>query len=175
MVVDLVPTLGLCDHISEEEKNYTLQYLPESTTHFNSGVILWRNTTQTQSLFELWNREWLKFKKQDQLALVRAINKAEFSVQSLPCIYNISPIDAISRIENKSVKTLAEIHKMCQFKALSMIKQSMRKQKNDICLLHCLGGPIALGKFPEIAQKFYPNIVEQVVATGIFRNELPVN
>ena len=175
MVVDLVPTLGLCAHISEEEKNYTLQYLPESTTQFNSGVILWRNTTQTQSLFELWNREWLKFKKQDQLALVRAINKAEFSVQSLPCIYNISPIDSISRIENKSVKTLTEIHEMCQFKALSMIKQSMLKQKNDICLLHCLGGPIALGRFPEIAQKFYPNIVEQVVATGIFRKELPVN
>lgn len=36
-------------------------------------------------------------------------------------------------------------------------------------------GFIALGRFPEIAQKFYPNIVEQVVATGIFRNELPVN
>jgi hypothetical protein len=64
---------------------------------------------------------------------------------------------------------------MCQFKALSMIKQSMRKQKNDICLLHCWGGYLAAGKFPEIAQKFYPNIVEQVVATGIFRNELPVN
>ncbi|MGL5132139.1 MAG: hypothetical protein ACRC78_06395, partial [Planktothrix sp.] len=96
--------------------------------------------------------------------------------QSLPCIYNISPIDAISRIENKSVNTLAEIHELCQFKALSMLEESMlKKQKHDICLLHCWGGYLASGKFPEIAQKFYPNIVEQVVATGIFSNESPVS
>ncbi|MBW4451049.1 MAG: hypothetical protein KME38_30610 [Spirirestis rafaelensis WJT71-NPBG6] len=163
MVLDRLPTLAFCDHIFPQEKTYSLQYLPESTTQFNSGVILWRDSIQTQSLFELWHQEWLKFKKHDQLALVRAIHHAQFSVTSLPCIYNISPIDAASRVKQKSVEILSRTHNMCQVKAASMLKQ-----KNDICFLHCWGGLVASGKYRQIAQGFYPDVVEQVIGTGIF-------
>ncbi|MEH2382756.1 MAG: putative nucleotide-diphospho-sugar transferase [Nostoc sp.] len=163
MVVDRLPTLSLCEHISPEEKSYTLQYLPEGTTQFNSGVILWRDSIQTQFLFELWHQEWLKFKKHDQLALVRAINRTQFSVTRLPQIYNISPIDAASRVNNKSVEMLSHIHQMCQIKAASMLDQ-----KNDICFLHCWGRLVTSGKFRQIAYKFYPNIVEQVVGAITF-------
>ncbi|MBO3458064.1 putative nucleotide-diphospho-sugar transferase [Aetokthonos hydrillicola Thurmond2011] len=165
MVVDRRPTLSLCDHIFPEEKSYTLQYLPESTTQFNSGVILWRDSIQTQSLFELWHQEWLKFKKHDQLALARAINRTQFSVTRLPEIYNISPIDAVSSVNNKSVEMLSHTDQMCQIKAASMLRE---KNDNDICFLHCWGKLVTSGEFRQIAHGFYPKIVDQVVGSRIF-------
>lgn len=165
MARDRLPTLALCDHVSLEEKNYTLQNLPESTTHFNSGVMLWKNNIQTQSLFQQWNQEWLTFKKQDQLALVRAINRTKFPITILPRIYNISPIDAASMVTQKSVTELFgnNITQLHQIDAALMLQQ-----KHDVCFLHCWGGLVASGKFRQIAQIFYPKIVEQVVKTQTF-------
>ncbi|WP_017651711.1 glycosyltransferase [Fortiea contorta] len=168
MVLDRAPILALCTHISPEEKNYTLEYLPETTNHFNSGVIVWRDNIQTRFLFQQWYQEWLRFKKQDQLALVRAIHRTQFSVTKLPNIYNIDPIDAASMTTEKSVAMLFEqnFSQTHQINAASMLKQ-----KHDVCLLHCWGGLVASGKFRQIAQEFYPHIVEQVVETGIFSPE----
>lgn len=168
MVLDRCPILALCLHVSPEEKNYTLEYLPETANHFNSGVILWRDSIQTQSLFQQWYQEWLRFKKHDQLALVRAIHHTQFSVTRLPDIYNIAPIDAASIVTQKSIGMLfgqnfAQTH---QIDAALMLKQ-----KNDVCLLHCWGGLVASGKFRQLAQEFYPHIVEQVVETGVFAPE----
>jgi Glycosyl transferase family 8 len=131
MALDRLPKLDLCDHISQEEKSYTLQYLPGNTVHFNSGVILWRKNPKTQELFHLWHQEWLKFKKQDQLALIRAINSSQIPITKLPCNYNISPRDAASMLV-------------------------------DASFLHCWGGTVLSGQFRQIAQGFYPNIIEQV-------------
>ncbi|PAX51175.1 glycosyltransferase [Brunnivagina elsteri] len=163
MAADRLSTLGTCNHVSQAEKSYTLEFIPENITHFNSGVILWRNNIQTRLLFELWHQEWLKFQQQDQLALIRAINRTQFPIKILPCTYNISPIDAVSRVQNQSVKLLSQTHNMCQLQAASMLSQ-----ENDIYLLHCWGGILVSGKFQQIAQKFYPDIIEQLVTTQLF-------
>lgn len=53
MVVDRLPMVSLCDHIAQEEKAYTLERLPGNTVQFNSGVMLWRESLETQTLFRL--------------------------------------------------------------------------------------------------------------------------
>jgi hypothetical protein len=94
MVPDLMPRLELCNHVAIEEKNYTLCQLPGSTPQFNGGVLLWRKNAMTQAVFQQWHREWLRFQKHDQLALMRAIDLTQLPVVTLPATYNISPIDA---------------------------------------------------------------------------------
>lgn len=133
MVTDLMPTLDLCVHIAAEEKDYTLCHLPGTTPHFNSGVLLWRDNAQTRRVFEQWHREWLRFQKHDQLALMRAIDLAELPVTTLPATYNISPIDA-------------------------------PLQDQPVYLLHCWGGQVAAGKFPQIAQEYCPRAVSTALA-----------
>ncbi|NJR65042.1 MAG: hypothetical protein HC772_06520 [Leptolyngbyaceae cyanobacterium CRU_2_3] len=58
MVVDRLPMISLCDHIGQEEKTYTLNCLPGTTTQFNSGVMLWRDTPAVDILFQQWHEEW---------------------------------------------------------------------------------------------------------------------
>jgi hypothetical protein len=135
MVADRQPTIADCDHIAHHEKAYTLSLLPGETPQYNSGVILWRNSPLTQSLFKQWQQEWNKFQRHDQLALVRAIAQVRPRVATLPINYNISPIDA--------PKLLAE---------------------NEVYLLHCWGGQVMAGGYRQIAQQFYPEVVEAVQA-----------
>jgi Glycosyl transferase family 8 len=155
MVVDRLPTVAECDHIDPVERDYTIEFLaaqslPSSTTQFNSGVMLWQNNCNTQKLFEQWQQEWLQFQKQDQLALVRAIAKNQWStvvreasplesgqspvIAQLPVNYNISPIDSAPVL----------------------------LPKNEVYLLHCWGGQVASGEYRRIAMGFYPQIVEAV-------------
>jgi hypothetical protein len=135
MVRDRQPTIADCDHIAHNEKAYTLSLLPGETPQYNSGVMLWRNSPLTQSLFKQWQQEWNKFQRHDQLALVRAIAQFQAGVVTLPINYNISPIDA--------PKLLAE---------------------NEVYLLHCWGGQVMAGGYRQIAQQFYPEVVETVQA-----------
>lgn len=160
---DRHPTVALCGHICEEEKNYTLEYIPESATQFNTGVILWKDSIQTQSLFEQWYQEWLKFKKQDQLALVRAIHNTKFSINKLPSIYNVCPIDAEPVLTQKPLKILLSGQKIDHIHQEQLEAALRLKQKNNgVCLLHCWGGLVEFGKFRQIAQEFYPDIVKEV-------------
>lgn len=134
MVNDRLPQVEMCDHISLEEKDYTLQQIPPNSAQFNSGVMLWRKNETTQNLFTEWQKEWRIFQKQDQLALVRAIHRCQISVASLPQTYNVSPIDSVALIE----------------------------AGHSIHLLHCWGGMVASGEFRQIARSRYPEIVEKV-------------
>ncbi|MBI4784745.1 MAG: hypothetical protein HY785_26030 [Oscillatoriophycideae cyanobacterium NC_groundwater_1537_Pr4_S-0.65um_50_18] len=133
MVADRLPMVILCDHIAQEEKTYTLQQVPGNTVQFNSGVMLWRDTFAVQTLFEQWHREWQKFRKHDQLALVRALYTTQVPVLKLPKTYNISPKDAESALSGKL----------------------------DAHLLHCWGGMVASGKYRQFARLFYPDAVDQ--------------
>jgi hypothetical protein len=133
MVIDRQPTIADCDHIADAEKAYTLRLLPGDTPQYNSGVMLWRNSTVTQSLFKHWQQEWNKFQRHDQLALVRAIATSQPRIVTLPINYNISPIDA--------PKLLAE---------------------NEVYLLHCWGGQVVAGEYRYRAQSIYPEIVATV-------------
>ena len=134
MVVDRLPMISLCDHIAQEEKAYTLQRLPGNTVQFNSGVMLWRESSATQTFFERWYEEWQQFQKHDQLALIRAIKAVQMPVTKLPITYNISPMDAASLIEGEQAAHL----------------------------LHCWGGMVPSGKYRAFAKQHYPLIVEAV-------------
>jgi Nucleotide-diphospho-sugar transferase len=139
MALDRLPTVAECDHIAPAERDYTLDFLaaqslPSTTTQFNSGVMVWRRNPTTQRLFKQWQQEWLRFQKQDQLALVRAIATTQSEIAPLPVNYNISPIDSAPVL----------------------------LPKNEVYLLHCWGGMVASGEHRRIATGFYPQIVETV-------------
>ena len=134
MVLDRNPTVGQCDHVAQEEIDYTLNQLPEKTPHFNSGVMVWRKTPGTQQLFENWHQEWQHFKKQDQLALVRALNTTSLAIVPLPGTYNMSPRDAAPLLQ----------------------------QNIEVHLLHCWGGVVMAGGYPPFAKTYYPDVVSAV-------------
>lgn len=134
MAVDRLPTIAQCDHIAPVERDYTMELLPGDTIQFNSGLMLWRNNTETQTLFEQWQQEWQCFQKHDQLAMVRALATTQLQVAQLPVNYNISPIDAAPVL----------------------------LPKNEVYLLHCWGGQVASGDYRRIARQFYPEIVDRV-------------
>jgi hypothetical protein len=134
MVVDRMPTVAECDHIAIAEKEYTLQTLSGNLPQFNSGVMLWRQNKSTTRLFRQWQREWSRFQKHDQLALVRALAQTRLPVARLPVNYNVSPIDA----------------------APSLLP------KQEVYLLHCWGGQVASGEYRQTAACYYPHIVETV-------------
>lgn len=134
MVKDRLPTVEMCDHISEEEKSFTLSQIPPFSFQFNSGVMLWQNNPETQRLFAQWQHQWQIFQKQDQLALVRALHHCQVAVAQIPQTYNVSPIDSIDLIQSG--------HK--------------------IHLLHCWGGMVASGEYRKIAQSRYPEAVQKV-------------
>lgn len=134
MVVDRMPTIAQCDHIAVVERDYTLASLAGHTTQFNSGLMVWRDNTQTRELFDQWQQEWHCFQKHDQLAMVRALATTQLQVAKLPVNYNISPIDAAPHL----------------------------LPKNEVYLLHCWGGQIVSGDYRRIAKQFYPKIVDLV-------------
>lgn len=134
MVKDRLPTVEMCDHISEQEKSFTLSQIPPLSSQFNSGVMLWKNNQEMQRLFTRWQYEWQIFQKQDQLALVRALHHCQIPVAQIPQTYNVSPIDSIDLIQTG----------------------------NKINLLHCWGGMVASGEYRQIVRSRYPEVVEKV-------------
>jgi hypothetical protein len=138
MAADRMPTLGRCDHVAQEEVEFTLAHLSPQTVHFNSGVMLWRRTAATDALFAQWHREWHRFGQQDQLALARAVDHTQTAVVQLPSSYNISPRDA----------------------------EPLIKRGEAIHLLHCWGGKVTSGRFKKLAQRFCPEAVRAV--DGLF-------
>jgi Nucleotide-diphospho-sugar transferase len=134
MAHDRLPTIGECDHVALVEREYTLALLPPSTRHYNSGVMLWRDTPAIQELFQQWQQEWGQFQKQDQLAFVRALAQRPVPIAQLPVNYNTSPIDAAPVL----------------------------LPRNEVYFLHCWGGQVAAGEYRRIAQGFYPTIVATV-------------
>lgn len=136
MAVDRLPIVSLCDHVAQKEKSYTLERLLGNTVHFNSGVMLWRESLATQALFEQWHKEWQRFQKHDQLALIRAIERIQIPVATLPMTYNISPIDAAP----------------------------LMLEGQNVHLLHCWGGMVASGEYRQFAKQYYPLIVETVAS-----------
>jgi hypothetical protein len=140
MAADRMPEIGRCDHIAQAEVEFTLERLAPHTMHFNSGVMLWRRTPTTQALFTQWHREWQRFGQQDQLALARALDLTQTTVQPLPQGYNLSPRDA----------------------------EPLIKRGEPVHLLHCWGGKVANGRFKKLAKRFCPeavNAVDQIFTT----------
>ena len=131
MVLDRLPSLAMCDHVAQVEIDYTLKLLPSDTYQFNSGLMVWRNSDVTQSLFKQWQEEWAIFQKHDQLALMRAIATKKVAIAQMPVNYNTSPRDAAP----------------------------VMLPNNDVYLLHCWGGQVASGDYLNVALQFHPKVV----------------
>ncbi len=134
MATDRMAEIGLCDHVTQAEVEFTLEQLSPQTTHFNSGVLLWRRTVTTEALFTQWHCEWQRFGQQDQLALARAIDRTQTRVVPLPQSYNLSPRDA----------------------------EPLIKKGETIHMLHCWGGKVASGRYKKLARRFCPEAVNAV-------------
>lgn len=92
---DRFPQVSECKHISPEEIDYTLKICPPDSIQYNGGVLLWKKSPQTQTLFDTWQTEWRIFKQQDQLALCRAIQTTKTEIVHLPRQYNY-PLDLLT-------------------------------------------------------------------------------
>lgn len=77
-----------------EDAVYTRAICPLDSKLFNAGVILFRRCAETKNLFEIWTKEWSRFRHRDQLALVRAIFHSRINVKALPSIYNAYTLDS---------------------------------------------------------------------------------
>jgi len=133
MTRDRLPEIQQCNHVGATETNFTLQNLPGYFPHYNSGVMLWRNTPDVEALFATWHQEWLRFQQQDQLALTRAIAATQQPVTIMPKSYNISPRDA----------------------------EPLFKQGKPIHILHCWG-KVSNGSFKKLCMRFCPEAVRHV-------------
>ena len=62
-------------HIEEEERWYTMCQLYGCTLQLQAGVVFVRKSDRTRELFWAWRYEWQRWHKQDQAALMRALDQ----------------------------------------------------------------------------------------------------
>lgn len=75
-------------HIHKNEKEYTYSSLGYEPLQLQGGMIAWKNNEHTDSFFRNWHDEWLKFKDQDQAALVRALDKSPVKYYLVSNVFN---------------------------------------------------------------------------------------
>jgi hypothetical protein len=75
---------------------------------YNSDVMLFRRSAATDRLFEAWHEEWNRFRRRDQLALVRAIDRTKSNVHILAPRWNdrVRSLASINRALNSGVRIL---------------------------------------------------------------------
>lgn len=74
-------------HCSEEDRTVTLDEVGPSV-QLQGGVFWFRKTDRVASFFNKWREEWLRFKDQDQGALLRALNAVPLRVWLLGYPWN---------------------------------------------------------------------------------------
>jgi len=96
--LDLHPNVGhvIQNSINDPERRqleYQLMQDLELTNeqYFNSGVMLFKKNELIESFFSSWHTEWLKFRNEDQLALVRALKMVDGKISTLPSMWNQRP------------------------------------------------------------------------------------
>jgi len=76
-------------NLSGAERMDTLQELG-TWRHlmYNTGVMFFRKTERVHNLFAAWRKEWLRYKQQDQGALLRALRKCPVYLWTLGSPFN---------------------------------------------------------------------------------------
>jgi hypothetical protein len=76
--------------------------------HYNSGVMLFRRSSAVEDLFDSWHAEWQRYRRRDQLALVRAIALTDPAVRPLPVIWNCpaATVSSIRAAQSAGIKVL---------------------------------------------------------------------
>ena len=76
-------------HIDQEEREHTSEvlktYLP---LQFQAGVMWFAKTDRSAALFRNWRKEWLKYKRHDQAAFVRALDNTACRIWLLGLAWN---------------------------------------------------------------------------------------
>jgi len=68
-------------HCTEEDKRETIEVAcTNEVLQLQAGVFFFRKSPETKAMFEAWREEWLKFKSQDQGALLRALCTAPVNI-----------------------------------------------------------------------------------------------
>lgn len=88
MCVDCHSTVESCQHITGEDKDYTLSVIPKNAVQYNTGLVLFKKSPKIINLFKRWGDEWSRFKKYDQLALARALHYMPTGIVIIPPEYN---------------------------------------------------------------------------------------
>lgn len=75
-------------HVGEDERKYTREALGFEPLQLQAGVFFVRRSPATSQLFSRWRNEWLRFKGQDQAALLRALYALPVNVYLLSRHFN---------------------------------------------------------------------------------------
>ena len=76
-------------HIDQEERQYTSESLENTLPlQLQAGVMWFAKTDRSAALFQAWRKEWLRFKKHDQAALVRALDRTACRIWILGTAWN---------------------------------------------------------------------------------------
>ena len=75
-------------HVGETERQATFDELGYHPLQLQAGVMFVRKSERTARMFSAWRDEWLRWRDQDQAALLRALKKAPVKLWLLGCPYN---------------------------------------------------------------------------------------
>ena len=67
-------------HIGEEERQATFFEVGTHPLQLQAGLFFFRKNERTKRLFKLWEREYRRYKDQDQAALIRALYQCQVKV-----------------------------------------------------------------------------------------------
>jgi len=70
-------------HVDKRERDDTLLELGREPLQLQAGVMFFRKTERTNQLFATWKSEWLRWKGQDQAALLRAMQQVPVKLHLL--------------------------------------------------------------------------------------------
>lgn len=88
----LVPSQNQGDqmlwHVGEADKAETLDTIGAQPLQLQAGVMFVAKNARTRALFDCWRAEWLKYRNQDQGALLRALYQCPVKVWLLGRPYN---------------------------------------------------------------------------------------
>jgi len=76
---------------TQEERSMTTYLLPTTrATQFACGMLFFRKSDDTKTLFDMWQDEWRKWRSRDQAAFLRALCKNPTRMLAVPSEWNVS-------------------------------------------------------------------------------------
>lgn len=78
-----------CEYPKYLEELATAHLLTDSDLlQYNSGMFLFGKSPELVTFFDSWFKEWLRFKKHENMALTRMLKRKNICVAPIPSIYN---------------------------------------------------------------------------------------
>lgn len=88
MVASKPQTEECLGHLCKEERDVSLYELPLGPLQLNTGVMWFRQSVEVRALFAEWRRQWARWKKHDQGALLRALQRVPVKLWLLGWPFN---------------------------------------------------------------------------------------